>query len=107
MSISDQYLTTFIVIGIAVFSNTIAKNYVSKLKPFFDNQIIKTFVLFLIAYTASKNLYMSIILALSFITVLNILTESEVAESFQQTRQIKEIEHFTNTIERIKYTKST
>ena len=106
MSISDQYLTTFVVLGIAVFSNTIAKNYTSKLKPIFDNQIIKTIILFFIAYYASKNIFMSIILALSFVTFINVLTETEVSEAFQQTKQIKDIEHFTNTIERLKSDKS-
>jgi len=104
MSKNDQYLKTFVVMGIAIFSNTIAKNYASKLKPFFDNQIIKTVILFLIAYNASKNIYMSIILAISFITFINILNESEVEEAFQQTKQIKDIEHFTNTIQNIKTT---
>ena len=102
MSANDQYLMTFVAMGIAVFSNTIAKNYTSKLKPLFDNQIIKTIILFFIAYYASKNVYMSVILAISFISLINILNESEIEEAFQQTKQMKDIEHFTNTIQNIK-----
>ena len=98
MSVSDQFLMSFFVMGIAIFSSTISRNNASKLKPFLDNQIIKTIILFLIAFYASHNVQLAIILAVSFITLINILNENEIEETFQQTKQIKDIEHFTNTI---------
>ena len=49
---------------------------------FFDNAIFRVLVLFLIAFTASKNAQIALLVAVGFTLTMNLLSERKMVESF-------------------------
>ena len=98
----NQYLISFVLLIIILFSGVFGRKNASLFKPYFDNLIFKTVFIFIIGYSAMYNIQLSFVLAIAFIKIIHLLNNLEIDEAFQQTEQIKSIEHFTNTIENIK-----
>ncbi len=88
----------YIIVIIALFLNMFYPKYILKLKPLFTSQIINTIIFFLISYHSNSDVPLSILMAVLFISTINIINEGEFKETFQQTKQIKEIEHFTSQV---------
>ena len=68
------------------------------MKNLMKNNIFRLFYIFLIAYTADKNLIVSIGVAFTFMILFGLLSELEIQESFENTDISKNLENQLDTL---------
>ena len=90
-----KFVVSYLAMVIIFASAIIGKSHAEILKPYFENSIVKILVMFFIAYYSSKDIQVSLALALLFITISNLLMENEINDSIEQARQYSALEHFT------------
>ena len=59
------------------------------IRKLFNNDIFRVVILTLIAYKSNNNTMTSIVIALFYIITLNLITDEEIKEHFEQTKTKK------------------
>ena len=86
---NNNILSTILVVVLVLYASTVRPNLPSGIKKLFDNPIFRVSILAFIVYRAKKNLQLAIMIAIAFTVTLNVLSDQEINESFQQIEKFK------------------
>lgn len=86
---NDNYLSTILIVVLVLYASTVRPNLPNNIKKLFENPIFRVSILAFIVYRAKKNLQLAIMIAIAFTVTLNVLSDQEINESFQQIEKFK------------------
>jgi len=82
--IENKYVSTTLSLFLGMYAALARPAFPPVLKKLFDNPIFRVFVLFLVDYSSQKDPQLAIMVAVAFTVTINLLSEQEVKESFNQ-----------------------
>ena len=80
--LENQYVSATLTLFLALYAILARPVLPPFLANLFENPLFRLFVLFLVAWTASHNAALSLMIALAFTITLNLLSEQRIAEGF-------------------------
>lgn len=81
---------------IALYGSLVRPELPPFVKVLFNHYLFRLVILSFIAYRANHDPTLSIVIAIAFMSTLNMLVQGEMKESFLQLEHFREIEHFYN-----------
>lgn len=92
----SEHLMIFFSLLIALYSSFIRPDLSPFIKNLFNNNLFRIIILLFIAYKANTEPRLAIVIAIAFMSTINMLVQEEMKESFLQLEHFHEIEHFYN-----------
>ena len=94
--LDDKYVSTVLSIFLALYAGLARPELPNFILKLFDNQVFRILVLSLIAYRANRDPQLAIMIAVAFTVSLNMLSERNMKESFQQMEHFVQLQDFTD-----------
>jgi uncharacterized membrane protein YdjX (TVP38/TMEM64 family) len=95
----NPIFATVITIILAVYAALASPRLPNFIKTLFDNSIFKIIIITFIGYRANKNPQLSLMVAIAFVVTLNVISEKDTKEAFQQIETFQQLEHFNNQLD--------
>tara|TARA_R100001163_G_C5068360_1_gene208491 strand:+ start:7248 stop:7523 length:276 start_codon:yes stop_codon:yes gene_type:complete len=80
--LQNPYVSATLTIFLVLYGALARPDLPDFVMDLFDNALFRMLVLFLIAYTASTNLQVAMLVAVGFTLTMNLLSERKMAEGF-------------------------
>jgi hypothetical protein len=80
--LQNPYVSATLTLFLVLYGGLAKPDLPDFILDLFDNAIFRMLVLFLIAYTASNNPQVAILVAIAFTITMNLLSERKMAEGF-------------------------
>lgn len=80
--LENQYVSATLTLFLALYAILARPVLPPFLANLFENPLFRLFVLFLVAWTASRNAALSLMIAIAFTVTMNLLSEQRIAEGF-------------------------
>jgi hypothetical protein len=80
--LQNPYVSATLTLFLVLYGGLARPDLPDFVMDLFDNAIFRMLVLFLIAYTASNNPQIAIMVAVAFTLTMNLLSEKKMAEGF-------------------------
>jgi hypothetical protein len=101
----NKYIVTIILMLLLFVINLFNNADIELIRPVLNNNIFNIIIIFLISIYSNYNPKVSIIFVLIYISLINIINNKKTNELIEQVLQYKQIEHFTNIINKSKNNK--
>lgn len=85
--LSDPYVSAALTLFLVLYGAMARPDLPDFVSQLFDNAIFRMGVLFLIAYTSSKNIQVALLVAVGFTVTMQLLSERKIAEGFMAYQQ--------------------
>ncbi len=80
----NKYVSATLTLFLILYAGLARPAFPPILKKLFDNPLFKMLILSLIVYSSQKDPKLAIMVAVAFTVTLNLLSEQEIKESFDQ-----------------------
>jgi len=86
--IKNNFLYGLLILSIILYIQFVKINPNPKITKFLNSNLFRLFMFTLIAFIATKNILVSIILSISFVSILIILQKQKLIEYYNKSRMI-------------------
>lgn len=80
--LQNQYVTAVLTLFLVLYGGLAKPDLPEFILDLFDSAVFRVLVLFLIAFTASRNYQVALLVAVGFTLTMNLLNERKMAEGF-------------------------
>lgn len=91
---SNKYFSTSVSVVLALYAGALAPALPNKLIEIADTLLGKIIFVFLIGYLSTKNMQLSIMVAVAFAVTLTVVNKNRINEAYSNYNMIKNIERF-------------
>ena len=91
---SNKYFSTSVSVILALYAGALAPALPNKLIEIADTLLGKIIFVFLIGYLSTKNMQLSIMVAVAFAVTLTVVNKNRINEAYSNYNMIKNIERF-------------
>lgn len=81
-ALQNPYVSATLTLFLVLYGGLAKPDLPDFVMDLFDNALFRVLVLFLIAFTASKNAQVALLIAVGFTVTMNLLSERKMAEGF-------------------------
>jgi len=82
--LDNEYVSTALKVLLAVYGALAAPKLPESIKNLFGNVVFRLLLLFLIAYLGNRRPDISLMVVIVFVITMNVLSEQELKENFEQ-----------------------
>jgi len=80
--LQNQYVSGVLLIFLILYGGMAKPDLPAPIMNLFSNAFFRVFVLFLIAFVATKNVQVALMVAVAFTVTMNLVSEKKMAEGF-------------------------
>tara|TARA_Y100000385_G_scaffold234513_1_gene247824 strand:+ start:317 stop:931 length:615 start_codon:yes stop_codon:yes gene_type:complete len=99
---SNKYFSTSVSVVLALYAGALAPALPNKLIEIADTLLGKIIFVFLIGYLSTKNIQLSIMVAVAFAVTLTVVNKNRINEAYSNYNMVKNIERFYGDSENTK-----
>lgn len=88
MILANPYISGALLLFLVLYSSMARPSMPDWVAKLFENPLFRLLIMFLIAFTATKNTSVALMVSLTFMITLTLISEKSVAESFVEYQDL-------------------